>query len=375
MKIDRKRFFSAIPVWAWMLLFVVLLAVSLVEHDAPRKPDVSPKPDDPAKTGAPASVLAVRVLDVGQGDSIFVRFPGGGTMLVDAGGSNAGPKVVESLRSLGVRKIDILVATHPHEDHIGGMLHVLDAFPVGKIWDSGYIHGSRTQQRFLEAVKERGIRFGRPKGGFSEKNGGVLIEVLAPVSEITGTSSDANNNSLVLRLSLGAVSFLLTADMEKEQRRSVGRFPESTVLKVSHHGSRNGTDARFLNMVRPKVAIISCAARNPYGHPHTEVLLFLEKAEAELFTTIGGDVVVETDGETFTARKETGEKKAVGKQAPLYVGNRSSRVFHLSKPDEEHPQGESVVCGGLPAERNRVFFQSAGDAIKAGYRPCGRCFQ
>ena len=100
------------------------------------------------------------------GDSIFVDFPEGGTMLVDAGTAEAGPRVVETLRSLDAGKIDILVATHPHSDHIGGMLAVLDAFPVGKVWDSGYVHGTRTQQLFLQTVLDRKIRFGRPKAGF-----------------------------------------------------------------------------------------------------------------------------------------------------------------------------------------------------------------
>ncbi len=310
-----------------------------------------------------ASALAVRVLDVGQGDSILVRFPEGGAMLVDAGTADAGPRVVESLRSLGVEKIDILAATHPHSDHIGGMLAVLDAFPVGKIWDSGYVHGTRTQQLFLEAVRDRKIRFGRPKAGFSEEFEGVLIEVLAPVKAISGTESDANNNSLVLRLSFGEVSFLLAADMETAQRRSVERFPETTVLKVAHHGSHNGTDARFLEMLRPKVAIISCGAENPYGHPHREAVALLEGAGVDLFTTIGGDIVVETDGTAFSVHKAITPEQPPSEAVPAYIGNRSSRVYHAAS------------CDGLPAERNRVFFKSAEEAAKAGYRPCGRCIQ
>ena len=308
-----------------------------------------------------ASTLTVRVLDVGQGDSIFVGFPEGGAMLVDAGTAEAGPKVVEALRSLGAEKIDILVATHPHSDHIGGMLVVLDAFSVGKVWDSGYVHGTRTQQLFLEAVRDRNIRFGRPKAGFSEEFQGVLIEVLAPVKPISGTNSDANNNSIVLRLSFGEVSFLLTADMETEQRRTVLRFPETTVLKVAHHGSHNGTDARFLAMLRPKLAIISCGEENPYGHPHREAVALLEEAGVDLFTTIGGDVVVETDGSELTVRKVLESEKSGQEKERLYIGNRSSRVFHTS------------ACDGLPSDRNRVYFKSAEEAVKAGYRPCGRC--
>jgi competence protein ComEC len=127
--------------------------------------------------------LAVSVIDVGQGDSILVQFPSGQDMLVDAGDRDAGPTVVQYLRSRGAKRIVILVASHPHADHIGGMQAVLSAFPVGKVWDSGYSQGSRTQREFLGTIKAKGVRFGMPKAGFSEKAGNATVAVLAPKTQ------------------------------------------------------------------------------------------------------------------------------------------------------------------------------------------------
>jgi competence protein ComEC len=200
--------------------------------------------------------LTVSVIDVGQGDSILVQFPDGEDMLIDAGTRDAGQ---------AVSKIDILCVTHPHEDHIGGMADVLANFTVEKVWDSGYVHGSKTQERLLQTIKEKGIRYGKPKAGFSQSVGTAKIDVLAPVRELSGTDSDANNNSIVFRISYGKISFLFTGDMEGDERATVGTFPKTTVLKVAHHGSRNGTDRKFLSQVKPQIAIISYAIGNSYG--------------------------------------------------------------------------------------------------------------
>jgi competence protein ComEC len=312
-----------------------------------------------------ASGIAMHVIDVGQGDSIFIQFPNGSTMLVDAGPADAGPTVVRYLKNLGVRKIDILVLTHPHSDHLGGMSDVLAAFGIGKIWDSGYRHGSGLQRRFLEAVAGKKIRFGRPKAGFSELVGAAVIDVLAPIREISGTKGDVNNNCLVLRVSYGYFTALLMADAEREERASVGAFPQSAILKVSHHGSHNGTDAAFLRQVRPEVAVISCAAENDYGHPHEAVLRMLGEAWVPWRSTAkDGSVVISSDGRRLFLKTGAQTSAAVGAAAAGgggYIGNVRSRVFHLP------------TCTGLPDEKKRVRFDDREDAIREGYTPCGRC--
>lgn len=248
--------------------------------------------------------LTFRALDVGQGDSFLFHLPDGENILVDAGTRKTGAELVDKLRRLGVKRIDILVATHPHEDHIGGMTAVINAFPIVKIWDSGYNHGSATQKAMLEAVKEKNIRFGKPKAGFREEIGGVAIEVLGPDAPISGSSSDANNNSLIIRVVYGDVSFLMMADVEGPGRERIKKFPGCTVLKVSHHGSHNGTDDRLMRQAAPEIAVLSYGRDNSYGHPHKKVLDLLKKYGIRTYSTVDGDVIINTDGTTYTVRQE-----------------------------------------------------------------------
>jgi competence protein ComEC len=322
--------------------------------------------------------LTVSVIDVGQGDSILIQFPDSESMLIDAGTRDAGSIVVGYLHSRQVSKIDILVASHPHEDHIGGMTGVLANFTVGKVWDSGYVHGSKTQERFLQTIQDKGIRYGKPKAGFSQSIGQVRIDVLAPVRPLAGTNSDPNNNSIVMRVSYGKISFLFTGDMEAEERASVGSFPKTTVLKVAHHGSRNGTDSRFVSQVAPKIAAISYGRGNSYGHPHAEALSALKAAGVKIYGTgDNGTVIVSTDGKTILVKtlgssgqvasgneksySESGQQKSNGGGEGGYIGNRNSHIFH--RPS----------CHSLPAEKNRIYFKTREEAVAAGYRPCKRC--
>ncbi|MEN6521084.1 MAG: ComEC/Rec2 family competence protein [Armatimonadota bacterium] len=254
-----------------------------------------------------AAELSVSFIDVGQGDSILVEFPCGKTILVDAGPSSAGRPVVDYLKSRGVKALDTIVATHPHEDHIGGMKAVLNAFPVGRFWDSGFYHGSGTQKDMLSTIDERGILFFTPKAGFTEKVGDVSVSVLAPQA---GAKADsANNQSLVILIVYGKTSFLLAGDMESQERQSVDFWPESTVLKVAHHGSFDGTDPALLRQVKPKIAVISCGRDNPFGHPDKATLDALQAVGAVTYVTAEvGTIVVTSNGVNVTV--ETKEVKS-----------------------------------------------------------------
>lgn len=259
----------------------------------------------PLHTGAYAAGAELRyyAVDVGQGDCSLFILPNGQTIVVDAGTRKSSKSTVQYLKSCGVKKIDLLVATHPHEDHIGGMTAVLNAFPVTKVWDSGYNHGSKTQTNFLTAVKEKGIRFGRPKRGFTEKMGDVKIDVLAPVKTLKGTHSDANNNGIVMLITYGKVSFLMTGDMEREERATISPLPHANILKAAHHGSSNGTDAKLLKEVSPMIIILSYAVGNSYGHPHDETVEAIRDAGILRFDTANGAVKIRTDGQKITYEK------------------------------------------------------------------------
>lgn len=305
--------------------------------------------------------MTVSFIDVGQGDSILVQFPNGSNMLVDAGDPNHGETVVKYLRSLNISKVDILVATHCHTDHIGGMPDVLAGFIIGKAWEPGYDDGSEPRKQFLQNLNDRGIPYGIPKAGFTQKIGTARIDMLAPVKMLSGTERDANNNSLVLRVSYGNVSFLLMGDMELEQCATVASFPKSTVLKVAHHGSQNGTSAKFVKEVSPQIAVISVAAKNDYGYPHSATLAVLNDAKSALFmTSTNGTIVITTDGNTIDTKAISASQTSDNRQ---YIGNVKSMVYHLPS------------CTSLPQLRNRVYFNSSNEAISRGYHKHGGCIR
>jgi competence protein ComEC len=247
------------------------------------------------------SGLSFYAFDVGQGDAFLFRFPDGSSMMVDAGPRKSAGALVEKLRRLGVRKIDILVATHPHEDHIGGMVSVIRAFQIGKVWDSGYVHGSGVQRAMLEAIRENGIRYGKPRAGFREEVGGAWIDVLGPSDAIFDDgSAGVNDHSLILRVSFGDMSFLMMGDAARAARGRIASCPRSVVLTAGHHGSWNGTDERLLHEAAPSIAILSYGRGNSYGHPHRKVVELLEKYGVESFATASGDIMIQPDGETYT---------------------------------------------------------------------------
>lgn len=244
--------------------------------------------------------LTVHFIDVGQGDSILLEYDGK-TMLVDAGERDQGSVVTAYLQDQSVSSIDYVVATHPHSDHIGGMDEVLSSFEVGYFIDSGFPHTSKTYENMLTAVDEKDIPFEvAEKGEKIEFDPAVDIEVLNPKSEY---SDELNENSVVLRVSYGEVSFLLMGDagLETEEKlMNAGSDLDSDILKVGHHASRSGSGEAFISAVSPEVSIIELGAGNDYGHPHAEVLERLQKASRVYRTDLDGSILVTTDGSTYT---------------------------------------------------------------------------
>jgi competence protein ComEC len=179
------------------------------------------------------------------------------------------------------------------------MSEVIRAFPVDRFWDSGYNHGSDVQRSMLALIRDKKIRFERPKAGYREEFGGVTVEVIAPGQATQGTMSDANNNSIVMRIVYGNVSFLMTGDMETAERKTIKKFPRAAVLKMAHHGSSNGTDERLIKEVSPDLVILSYGEGNSYGHPHSEVTNLIRKYNLRNYATVNGEIRVTTDGKTM----------------------------------------------------------------------------
>jgi len=253
--------------------------------------------------------LSVYFLDVGQGDStLFVV--DGKTILIDAGEVDMGDRVVSDLRKLGVTGIDLLVATHPHADHIGGMQKVLAAFPVGLVLDTGLPHPSSTYEHFLETIDRKNIPYlVAEQGQTIDVDPELRVVVLSPPAQRTG--DDLNRNSLVLRISYGTIDFLMAGDLGGEGEDALIRsgYPlDAEILKVGHHGSSSSTSPLFLARVRPELGVLFVGEGNPYGHPHEETLVLLKKSGVTLYRTDrDGTVVVRTDGMSYSVKTETND--------------------------------------------------------------------
>lgn len=254
-----------------------------------------------ASPGSGGAHLAVHFIDVGQGDSILVQAPSGKTMLVDGGPVDASGRLVAYLKAQKVSRIDVLVATHPHADHIGGLIEVLRTFVVGLVVDSGKVHTTATYERFLTLIDQKNIRFRLGRAGDSIDLGpGLDVRILHPSEPLPENMNDC---SVVIRLQYGKVGFLFTGDAEREAENAIlrsGADLHATVLKVAHHGSRTSSSPWFLKAVEPAVAVILVGAGNSYGHPHRVTLLNLAGYVDRVYRTdVDGDVVVITDGTTF----------------------------------------------------------------------------
>lgn len=244
----------------------------------------------------PGNKMKVHFINVGQGDAIFIQSPNGKNLLIDGGTKAAGKDVVAYLRTYDVQKLDYVVATHPDADHIGGLLSVLNSISIKNFIDSGKVHTSQTYEKMLQLILDKNIPFIVPNiGDAIPLDDDLDITVL----HVGDESNDNNEASIVLKVSYGEVSFLLTgdADINVEKRLLQEENVEATVLKAGHHGSDTSSSEEFIRAVNPKVTILSYGKDNSYGHPHTEVKLRLEQISSQMYGTAEvGNIIVETDG-------------------------------------------------------------------------------
>ncbi|OJH35355.1 ComEC/Rec2 family competence protein [Cystobacter ferrugineus] len=328
---------------------------------------------------APLKPLSVYFFDVGQGDAALIVSPNGKTVLIDAGPPEADERLVPRVRELVQGPLDLVILTHPHLDHLGGMARVIQTVGAKVFMDPGFNHPSEAYLKLLKVVGKNVEKLRTPIPNLDNPEAPLTINLGEGASLsifwprvpqqpfLKDTRSDANSNSIVARLNHGATSFLFTGDAEPETETALLARPvdlRATVLKVAHHGGRYSSTAPFLAAVRPQAAIISCGAGNEYGHPTAEALQRLGAQGARVLRTDrDGEVLAVSDGDrvTFTTRKGSAPPLVIsggpaGPSAPLpvpvdvspregpsktelaappptagptrYVGLKGSKVFH-----------------------------------------------
>ncbi|MBN1945630.1 MAG: MBL fold metallo-hydrolase [Bradymonadales bacterium] len=287
--------------WTLLLLLAVLtFGIGCGSSSPIVREEVTPVPIPIEQA---AERLQVHFIDVGQGDAIVIITPSGRVVLIDAGPPDSASALVAAMRQLGIWQINLAIITHAHADHIGGFQAILDAFPVIRFGDPGYLHPSAMYASLLERILDSELPiYELRQGQWIQLEDEIRAVVVSPAQDLfSGTRSDANANSIVLLLTYREVSFLFMGDAEAETETLVancGLVDQVDVLKVSHHGGRHSSIPQFLAVARPRMAVILCGTGNSYGHPSPETLERLDPYAINGIyrTDLHGTVSVTTDG-------------------------------------------------------------------------------
>ncbi len=242
--------------------------------------------------------IEIHFIDVGQGDSIFIELPNEETMLIDAGEESEGKIVSDYIKTIGYAKIDYLIGTHPHSDHIGGVSYIINNFDIGKIYMPKVVSTSKTYENLLNTIFDNGLKVNNAKAGVNILNSENLnIDILAPNSE---SYSDLNNYSAVLKITYGDRKFLFMGDAETKSENEIISDVSADVIKVGHHGSDSSSSQSFVNKVSPKYAIIMVGSGNKYNHPYQSIVDRWINVGATIYRTdLNGNIVVTSDGNSL----------------------------------------------------------------------------
>lgn len=324
--------------------------------------------------------LKIHYLNVGQADSILIQ-QNGENMLIDAGNNADSSLVVEYLRKQGVHKLDYIVGTHPHEDHIGGLDVVIDTFSIGKVFMPQTTATTQTFKDVVLAVKNKDLKITTPKVENSYNLGGATWTILAP----NGSEyNDANNYSIVIKLKFGNNSFIFMGDAEDVSEGQILAKQldiEADVLKVGHHGSSSSTTTEFLNKVNPKHAVISVGKDNKYGHPYKETMDKLKDKDVEVYRTDeSGTIIATSDGNKITFNTVPGSYNyaqqvenisasdttmVVAQEPKPITNNKEVMVYVTNSGKKYHFDG----CRYLSKSKIPINL----DEAKSKYDPCKVC--
>ena len=343
------------------------------------------------------SETKVHFIDVGQADSILIQ-SANENMLIDAGNNGDGSLVVNYLKQTGVSSLKYVIATHPHEDHIGGMDNVIKAFNIGTFIMPEKETTTKTFEDMLDALVSKNLSATAPEVGKTYQLGDASFTILSPNKDY---GSDLNNWSVGIKLINGNTSFVMCGDAEAEAEADIlktGIALSADVLKLGHHGSSTSTSNAFLKAVSPKYTVISCGVGNTYGHPHAETLSKLAAANVKLFRTDEcGTIVATSDGINITwnvapikdvtanpgsivgaESKEPSSKAAVASASSAVISSSAapiaSKTMYILNTNTKKFHYPSCGSAAKIKDSNRQeTTKSREQLIAEGYSPCGNC--
>ena len=308
--------------------------------------------------------LHIRFIDVGQGDSSLIIFPNGRSMLIDTGEYYAKDAVLAAIKKEGLDKIDVLVATHPHSDHIGCMASIIENCKFTDIYMPNATSNSKSFEKLLDAIEDNGINAIEAKAGMTiDLDPSVKINILAPVSS---EYDNTNNYSVVIRMTYGSVSALFMGDAEKLVEKEIlksGADVSANIIKLGHHGSSTSSSEEFIKAVSPQVAIASCGKDNSYGHPHKETIELMDKLGINMLRTYEtGDIIMETDGKSMSFS----ENAALDNSSPKTTSAAKTEYVYVSKSGKYHKKS----CTHYKSSFTKMTKE---EAAAAGNQPCKSC--
>ena len=342
-------------------------------------PTITPEPE-PSATPEPSitndTPIEVHFIDVGQADAILIKAPTGENMLIDAGNNADRPEVVSYLKKQGINKIDVLVGTHPHEDHIGGLDNVINSFDIGQIYMPKVSHTTKTFEDVLIAIQNKGLKVTTPVPGSTFDLGTAKCTILAPNNS---SYEGLNNYSIVVKLEYGNTSFLFTGDAEsvsEQEMLSKGYDLKTDALKIGHHGSDSSTTQAFLDAVNPKYAIIMVGKDNSYGHPSKVVMDRLQaKSVAVYRTDENGTIVATSDGNNITFNVKPGSyssgettSSAAPEPSPSVTVPTNDRIVYWTSSGKSYHYTKS--CSTLSRSKN-ILEGPLSSCPKTD--PCDKC--
>lgn len=249
------------------------------------------------------NLLKVHYLDVGQGDSIFIELPNNETMLIDAAESYQSENIINYLKNLNYQKIDYVIGTHPHTDHIGGLRDIINTFEIGKIYMPKVVSTTKTYENLLMAIKDKNLKINTAKAGTSIIDTDTLkINILAPNNS---TYTELNNYSVVTKITYGSTKFLFMGDAEKLSENEIKENVTADVIKIGHHGSNTSSSINFIKKVNAKYGIISVGLNNKYNLPKEETITNWENSGTKIYlTSINGTIRASSDGTNIKIESE-----------------------------------------------------------------------